>query len=198
MAVTVKNLTKSFGKRRLFTIDALTLDNGITCIGGQSGCGKTTFGRILAGLEGYDSGELTGIGKHPAILFQESRLLPSLSALKNVETVCREDSFKTLSKELLSELLFTEEDMKKTPKELSGGMIRRVAIVRAIVFALENQSEFVLLDEPFTGLDDGTREIAANIIKRTLNDRTVLVITHDKAECELLSANYLSFSEISY
>lgn len=197
MPVTVKNITKSFGKQRLFTIPELTLNEGFTCIGGQSGCGKTTLGRIIAGLDNADSGEIEGVGKCPTVLFQESRLLPSVNALKNVQTVCRSDEFKSMAKSILSELLFTNEDMNKLPRELSGGMMRRVAIARAIVFALENKSDFILLDEPFTGLDDGTREIAAELFKKHLSGRTVLVITHDMAECKLLGGIYLPFSEIS-
>ena len=197
MAVTVNNLVKSYGKNTVFNIPSLTLEKGFTCIGGQSGCGKTTLGRILASLEKADGGVIDGVGKFPTVLFQESRLLPSISALKNIEAVCRTKEYSTLGKELLSELLFSDDDMKKSPRELSGGMMRRVAIVRAVVYDLENGSDFVLLDEPFSGLDDETRSIAAGIMVKYLSDRIVLVITHDKDECVLLGGKYLSFSEIS-
>ncbi len=191
--VKLENVKKSFSKKLLFEIPTLSLDTGFTCLIGASGCGKTTLGRIICGLEKADSGKIHGIEGESVVLFQESRLLPSLTAYGNVTAVCRTDEGKCLGRELLSRLLFTDEDINKRPHELSGGMERRVAIVRAVVFAHENKGSFALLDEPFTGLDPDTRRIAADVLKEYLSDRAVLVITHDGEECELLGGKTVEF-----
>ena len=194
--VQLENVRKSFSGKLLFEIFSLSLDMGFTCLTGASGCGKTTLGRIICGLEKADSGKILGVDGSSAVLFQESRLLPSLTAYGNVTAVCRTDEGKLLGRELLTRLLFTDEDMKKRPSELSGGMERRVAIVRAVVFAFENKGSFALLDEPFAGLDPDTRRIAADILKEFLSDRAVLVITHDEEECELLGGKTVEFSSL--
>ncbi|MBQ7779287.1 MAG: ATP-binding cassette domain-containing protein [Clostridia bacterium] len=194
--VQLENVRKSFSKKLLFEIPLLSLDSGFTCLTGASGCGKTTLGRIICGLEKADSGKIHGIDGASVVLFQESRLLPSLTAYANITAVCRTDEAKRLGRELLTRLLFTDEDMNKRPHELSGGMERRVAIVRAVVFAFENKGSFALLDEPFTGLDPDTRRIAADILKERLDGRTVLVITHDDEECELFGGNAVEFSSL--
>ncbi len=194
--VRLENVRKSFSGKLLFVIPSLELENGFTCLSGASGCGKTTLGLIICGLEKADSGSINGINGAPVVLFQESRLLPSLTAYGNVSAICRTDEGKRLGYELLSRLLFTDEDMKKLPSELSGGMARRVSIVRAVVFAFENKGSFALLDEPFTGLDPDTRVLAADILTEYLSNRTVLVITHDDEECELLTGKKITFSSL--
>ncbi len=194
--VQLDNIKKTFSGNLLFDIPSLTLDTGFTCLTGASGCGKTTLGRIICGLEKADSGRISGVEGASAVLFQESRLLPSLSAYSNITAVCRTDQGKRLGLQLLSRLYFTDEDMKKRPSELSGGMARRVAIVRAVVFAYENRGTFALLDEPFTGLDPETRKLASDILKEYLSERTVLVITHDEEECTLFGGKTVDFSSL--
>ena len=197
MSIEITNLKKSFSKKPLFFIEELTLQTGFTIIRGPSGCGKTTLGRIIAGIEPYDSGKVNGASGNPTILFQESRLLPSVSALDNINVVCRSKKYTVTAKKLLNQLGFNDEDMKKRPSELSGGMMRRVAIVRAIVFALERGGNFVLLDEPFTGLDPETRSTAASIIYEHLNNKHVLVITHDEDDTSLLNGRSIVFSDFA-
>lgn len=194
--VQLENIKKSFDEKLLFQIPSLTLDIGFTCLTGASGCGKTTLGRIICGLEKADCGSVYGVEGASVVLFQESRLLPSLTAYGNIDAICRTNEGRQLGHKLLSRLLFTEEDIKKHPGELSGGMIRRVAIARALVFAYENSGTFALLDEPFTGLDPETRNIASDIIKEYLSERVVLVITHDDGECDILGGKTLTFSEL--
>ena len=195
--VLLENIKKSFSGKLIFEIPSLALEKGFTCLFGASGCGKTTLGRIIAGLEKADGGKIHGVSGASTVLFQESRLLPSVSAYDNIKKICRTSEGKTLARELVSALLFTEDDMKKLPNELSGGMARRVAIVRAIVFAKENPGSFALLDEPFTGLDAETRIIASEMLKEHLSDRAVLVITHDGEECELLGGKMIEFSSLN-
>ncbi len=197
MSITLSDVSKSFGKKKLFDIDTLILQEGFTCLMGPSGCGKTTLGRIIAGLEKADRGRIEGVCGHPTVLFQESRLLPSLSAYENIKCICRSKESAAFANELLFQLGFEKEDLSKLPSELSGGMERRVAIARAIVFALESGGNFVLLDEPFTGLDEETKVVAASILKTHLHKKTVLTITHDPEECRALGGNTLLFSTFS-
>lgn len=197
MSVKISNLAKSFTEKTVFSHLDLELDKGFTCLYGPSGCGKTTLGRIIAGLENADCGYIEGISGNPTVLFQESRLLPKLSAYENVKCTCSSNESAELGRCLLKRLFFTDEDMNKLSRELSGGMMRRVAIVRAVVFATEKGGSFVLLDEPFTGLDPETRRIAADILKEYLSDRTVLVITHDDEERALFDGKSFDFSSLT-
>lgn len=196
MGIKISNLAKSFTKKTVFSHLDLELNEGFTCLYGPSGCGKTTLGRVIAGLENADCGKIEGVSGYPTVLFQECRLLPTLSAYENVKCVCSSDESAKFGKELLKRLFFTEDDMEKLPSELSGGMMRRAAIVRAVVFATEKGGNFVLLDEPFTGLDPETAKMAAEILKSHLSDRIVLVITHDEKERELFSGISVDFCSL--
>jgi NitT/TauT family transport system ATP-binding protein len=193
--ITLSGLTKSFGDNCLFTDLSCTLEEGIYCLQGPSGCGKTTLGRILAGLEQTDSGSVTGVIGLPVILFQEPRLLPYVSARKNVACVSRRKDAIVGATALLRLLGFTSDDMDKKPDELSGGMQQRVAIARALMFATEHDGNFVLLDEPFRGLDAATKEKAASLI-REISHRIVLVITHDESDAALLNGKTISFTDL--
>ena len=197
MKIEITSLRKSFNNKELFSIPCLALEKGFTCLYGPSGCGKTTLGRIICGLEKADEGKITGIRGNTTVLFQESRLLPSLGALQNVSIVIRPKEKMRLAKEILQRLGLEDEDMKKLPSELSGGMTRRVAIARALAFASTEGGGLVLLDEPFTGLDHDTKRLCAEVIEEFLKEKTVLVITHSPEDAELLRAKTLNFSDIT-
>ena len=150
-----------------------------------SGSGKTTLLRILAGLTKADSGSVSGVGSC-SVVFQEDRLCEDYSAIKNVEMVlgcgCGSEgenaaisncTVKEYAKKQLLELL-PAESLNKPCRELSGGMKRRVALVRAFV----SDSDVVLLDEPFTGMDAQTKERAQAYIREHQRGRTVIIATH--------------------
>ena len=134
-----------------------------------SGSGKTTLLRILAGLEEADSGEVNVPGP-VSMVFQEDRLCMEYSALKNVEMITGD---KARAEGALCRLL-EKEDLEKPCTVLSGGMKRRVALVRA----MEAQSQLVLLDEPFTGMDEETRLRAEAYISARQQGRTLIIATH--------------------
>ena len=117
---------------------------------GRNGRGKTTILRLLAGLEQPDSGSLEGLEeKSAAVVFQENRLLPWLSVRDNVAAPLRgSDAARRADAALEAVGLGGEGD--KRPSQLSGGMKRRAAIARA----LAAKADFLLLDEPFTGLNE--------------------------------------------
>jgi len=191
--ILLSNLSKSFGTNRLFDELSFSLDRGVYCLGGPSGCGKTTLGRILVGLEKADGGTVSGVVGHPVILFQEQRLLPSISALRNVSSVSKDKDALSDAATLLKRLGFSEEDMDKHPNALSGGMQQRVAIARALLFAKEYEGNLALLDEPFRGLDPDMKAVVADMIREELADRAVLVITHDESDASLLCGKWLPF-----
>lgn len=183
-AITIKNLYKSFSDKKVIENLNLNIPYGERiCIMGSSGCGKTTLINILLGLEKEDSGIINGIPKQTTAVFQEDRLCEDFSALSNVRMVLNtKDSTETAKSALIA--LGLEQALNKPVKALSGGMKRRVAIARALV-AL---SDFVILDEPFKGLDDDTKDLVIDYVDRSTAGKTLLLITHDAEEAKLLGA----------
>ena len=167
-------------------LDGFTLDlpaDGITCLNGPSGCGKTSLLRIIAGIIPPTSGLVTGLPEKPAILFQEDRLIPHLSAEQNIAAVLPSD--RAYEAGLWLQRVELSEDADKRPRDLSGGMRRRVALARTLAYG----GDFLLLDEPFTGLDAAlTVEMAALIQSLNL---PALVVTHSRDEIELLGGHVL-------
>jgi NitT/TauT family transport system ATP-binding protein len=100
---------------------------------------------------------------------------------QNVYSVCRNHE---IVKTVLSGVLLWEEK-DKHPSELSGGMARRVAIARALAF----EHDILILDEPFKGLDQTTRQKVAEFISSYEKDNTILMVTHDKNEAECINAH---------
>ncbi len=98
---------------------------------------------------------------------------------------------------LLRRLLLTDEDMDKRPAALSGGMNQRVAIARLLLFASACGGNTVLLDEPFKGLDEISRQAAAELVLERLVGKNLLVITHDRTDASLLGAATLSFEDLA-
>ena len=134
-----------------------------------SGSGKTTFFKCLCGLERPEEGEVSGIDAF-SVQFQEDRLCEEYSAVKNLEMVM-EDAKE--AREVLACLL-PEEALERPCRELSGGMKRRVSLVRA----MEAGAQCVLLDEPFTGLDEENRAKAYEYIRTHAGGRIIMIATH--------------------
>jgi phospholipid/cholesterol/gamma-HCH transport system ATP-binding protein len=168
---------------------------------GQSGCGKTTLLRIIAGwlkatggttrVLGQDLAALDGAGifalrRRMGMLFQFGALFTDMTVFDNVAFQMREHT--NLPSDLVNDLVLMKLEAvglrgaaHLMPSELSGGMARRVALARAI--ALDPQ--LMLYDEPFTGLDPISLGVIARLI-RTLNDslgQTSIVVSHDVEEC---------------
>lgn len=141
-----------------------------------SGSGKTTFFRCLCGLERPEEGEVSGIDTF-SVQFQEDRLCEDYSAVKNLEMVLGDAA---LAREILAQLL-PEEALDQPCRELSGGMKRRVSLVRA----MEAGAQCVLLDEPFTGLDEENRKKAEAYIRRKAGGRIMMLATHIRPGEEL-------------
>lgn len=178
----VENLTVQYGGTAVLeNFSAEFPDGGVTAVSGRSGCGKTTLLAVLIGLLRPDGGTVSGF-RQPSAVFQEDRLLPFLSAEKNIAVTagCTEAE----AGEALLSVGFDAADRGKRAFELSGGMARRVAIVRAMLAP----GDAVLLDEPFKGLDERTRAQVVRFVCENRRGRTMVVVTHDPRDAEALHA----------
>ncbi len=186
MEVNIRNLSKAFGNLKVLTGVNLTLRSGnIYCLMGPSGSGKTTFFRILLGLENADSGHTEGItGIKTAAVFQENCLCEAFTPIDNLTMVTAGASKETrkLAKQALLKLL-PEESLSRPVSTLSGGMKRRVAIARALWVP----SEMIIMDEPFTGLDEDTKRMVIRRILECTKDKLVIISTHQEEDAGLLN-----------
>lgn len=191
MEIKTIHLTKSYGCEKVIEDWNFTFEKGRRyALMGSSGLGKTVFLRLLMGLEQPDEGQVVFGGEAPVFsaVFQEDRLCEAYSAIGNLMAV-KERLYEKTAEAVRNELmqLLPEEQLTKKTGLMSGGMRRRVAIVRAMAAA----SEIVLLDEPFTGLDGENKARAARYILSRQRGRTLIVVTHDKAEAALLDCTIL-------
>ena len=176
----IKDLTKRFGEKTLFEGLSLTVD-GPAVLWAPSGWGKTTLLRILMGLEVPTSGSVEGVGR-VGVVFQEDRLCDNLDPSANIRlinpTLGRRETEDALAAVGLAGCL------RQPARELSGGMRRRVAILRALLA----EYDLLFLDEPFKGLDRETKETVMADTRRRCAGRTVLLVTHDVAELDAMGA----------
>ena len=161
--------------------------HGVVCLWGPSGCGKTTLLRLLAGLEKPQTGRIDGIGR-VSMVFQEDRLLPWRTALENVTTVGADED---ASYRLLSALGLSAEELHALPAHLSGGQQRRVALARALAV----QSDVLLLDEPFNGLDEDRWQDVVPLILAAAESRPVVMVTHIREQVQALNATVVHLTE---
>lgn len=168
--IRTEKLTLLFGDKPVLDQFTLTLpQSGVTALSGPSGCGKTTLLRILAGLEQPSGGRVLGCTPDRiAVLFQEDRLLPQRTVRQQLTDVLPRSRWNEVGRWLeLAELTKEEHAL---PGELSGGMSRRLALVRALALG----GDLYLLDEPFTGIDLARRRKLMQAL-RSLNAPVVLV-----------------------
>jgi len=166
----IKNLNVSFGERTIFKNFNLNVNNTVTAIMGASGVGKTTLLKAISGIIECNGEVLT---EKIGYVFQEPRLVPSLTVLQNVALVAGEEKAKNILEkvELSAYANFY-------PKELSGGMAQRVNLARAFC-----TSNTILLDEPFKELDYSLKLRLIETFKELLKpDTTAILITHDVEE----------------
>ena len=182
----LKNITFSYGDTAVLKNFSLCVNDGkCVCLSGPSGCGKTTVLRIILGLEKPQSGTVSG-SNDPTVVFQEDRLLPTFSLKTNLILPLDSKDRELVLK--LAEEAGLGGALTKKAAELSGGMKRRAAIVKALAFG--KNSSLLILDEPFNGIDSENKKIIANMIKREFLDKSkpVLMVTHVTEDAELLNA----------
>ena len=178
--IRITHLEKCYdGKPVLQDFSATLLPGKMTALMAPSGGGKTTLLRILMGLEQPDGGSIEGLrGLRISAVFQENRLCMALDPVANIRLVnpglAREEVLRAL------EAVGLGDSVSKRASELSGGMCRRVAILRAVMA----RYDLLLLDEPFQGLDRETKRLVMEDTRRRCAGRTVLFVTHDPSELE--------------
>lgn len=190
--IEIKNLSKNFGKTKVLkNLNIKIKKNHITCIMGPSGTGKTTLINIMMNLIEADSGEINGLDSDSiGVVFQEDRLIEHLNAIENIYIVNNKTQSRENIRIQLRQVGLNKEDLEKPVKNLSGGMRRRVCIVRAILFDCKT----IIMDEPFKGLDDSLKTDVINYLINNRNGRTIIVITHDLNEVKELNAEIIDFT----
>lgn len=193
MSLTIKNLRKSFGEKRIFSDFSYSFsDKGIYLLTGESGIGKTTLLRIIAGLDKDFDGEILegGIGR-VSFAFQEHRLIPQLSAIENVafaNSDRKDEAVVSKATELLKTLALEDEDFLLTPDSLSGGMKQRISLARAFI----KDAPILLLDEPTKELDPANAEIVRGLIRKAAESRLVILASHNPEDLLSLGDNVIN------
>ena len=181
MKITFDHVVKRFDRAVLDGCSLHFADGKITALLGESGRGKTTVLRLIAGLETPDAGIVRADGR-VAYLFQEPRLFPALNALENVRLAAPQHDRAAAQNALA--VCRAAHLAEKHPAEMSGGERQRVALARMLAF----DGEIVLLDEPFSALDPDTKaQITAALLPR-LQGKTVVLVTHNAEEAALADA----------
>lgn len=192
--IRTEKLSKAFGENQVLREVSAAFERGSrTCLMGASGCGKTTFLYLLMGLQKPNSGTITlPDACRFGVVFQENRLLSQSSAIANLRLVCG----KVLPDETLHAAL-EEVGLERASHflptaELSGGMARRVSIVRAMLAP----SDVILMDEPLKGLDEENRARTIAFIQKHLGQKTLIVVTHDARDPEDFGAQVVEFASL--
>jgi NitT/TauT family transport system ATP-binding protein len=204
-AVRLTGVTKSFDKGGVPVLDGIDLSvapGEFVCLLGASGCGKSTLLNLIAGLDPASSGtiELPGTGARPghaALMFQDSALFPWLTAGRNIELALKLRGVRGRAERRqealrLLEIVRLGSAYDKRVHELSGGMRQRVALARS----LAQQSDVLLMDEPFAALDAITRDVLhEELVKLWTETRlTVLFVTHNVREAARLGQRVILLS----
>ena len=178
----VHNLTVTRGEAEILkNFSAEFPEHQVTAVSGRSGCGKTTLLSVLLNLLPADSGEIHGFQK-PSAVFQEDRLLDFMTPVDNIRLPEPKLERAVILREMAAMGLTGCEN--QPVRELSGGMRRRVAILRALLCG----ADVIALDEPFKGLDEATRARVIDETRRLCRGKTVLMVTHEAAEAERMGA----------
>ncbi|MDI3419337.1 ABC transporter ATP-binding protein [Streptomyces luteolus] len=199
-AARIQHVSKSFGRpgAQQLVLDDISLDvapGEFVTLLGASGCGKSTLLNLVAGLDAPTAGSIETSGR-PALMFQEHALFPWLTAGKNIELALRlrgvPKSERRDEAERLLGLVRLGGAYGKRVHELSGGMRQRVALARA----LAQDSQLLLMDEPFAALDAITRDVLHDELTQLWHETglSVLFVTHNVREAVRLAQRVVLLS----
>lgn len=180
-SISINNISFSYNDKDVFKDFSATFTEGeTTTIMSPSGKGKTTLLYLISGLLTPENGDISYSIPSPkfSMVFQDNRLIEASSITNNIKLINPNLNKNDIS--LCLEALGLYGYDNKRVKHLSGGEKRRVAIARAILADFD----ILLMDEPFTGLDDDTKEIVIQYIKERTAGKTVLLVTHNKTEAQ--------------
>ena len=209
----IKNLSFSYANDTKIILKDIDLEveaGEFVCLLGQSGCGKSTFLRLLAGLEKPTVGEIlqngtpiSGAGLDRGVVFQDYGLFPWMTAGENIMLALKQkfpaktkEERKQITLDALSAVGLDASVFSKLPKELSGGMKQRCAIAQA--FSIDPPT--LLMDEPFGALDAVARarlqDMVLNLWQSQENRKTVFFVTHDVDEALLLATRICVLGQV--
>ena len=216
--LSVKNVWKSYGDNQVLERLKLTVEQGeFVSMVGASGCGKSTFLKMLLGSESASRGEILLEGKalvqepdqDRGIVFQKYSVFPHLKVLQNVMIAdeftqakligwafgARKQKIKNKALEIIEAVGLTPA-INKYPHELSGGMQQRLAIAQALM----KKPKILLLDEPFGALDPGIRADMHKLINEIWqkNKLTIFMVTHDIKEAFELGSRLWVFDKVRH
>lgn len=175
--IVLKDICKSFDEKTVLNnLSAEFAYGEISCLMGKSGCGKSTLLNIIMGLLPKDSGEISGVPEKISAVFQEDRLCEEFSAYTNIRLSCPDERKSEIIPALKN--LGLGDSIDKKVSTLSGGMKRRVAILRAVL----SDWELLIMDEPFKGLDENTRLKVIDFVRERTDGKTVIMVTHDEED----------------
>ena len=174
MKIILDNVSVSYEDKKVISgFSYIFGDGGRYVVRGESGCGKTTLLRAVAGLKKISEGKIEYDGKPLfSMVFQEDRLIDNVSAVNNIAITCPHVTDEKIREELSK--LLPEDKLDDPVSKLSGGMRRRVCIVRAVL----SDSNILILDEPLTGLDETNQKIVLKYIDKHLNGRILIAASH--------------------
>ncbi len=180
--IIVDKIEKSYGQVNVFYQFSTMFECGKSyAILGESGCGKSTLLKLLAGIEQVDCGVIFNLDSYKiSVVFQENRLIESVSVIRNLQLI--PSSNKINIEDMIYKIGLG--DFLHTPvKDLSGGMKRRVAILRALIADFD----LLLLDEPFQGLDEERKKDVIKMIGDATIGKTMILVTHNPLEIEQMN-----------
>lgn len=199
--IVIEDISKSYGNKQVLShFKGELKKGGRYLLMAPSGSGKTTLLRLVAGLEKPDQGTITFA--EVSYLFQEDRLFENEFTITNIMLTTRKKdkeetdrAFYERVRETAAKLL-PSESLDQPVRTLSGGMKRRCALIRTMLYEPDPESGICLLDEPFAGLDPETKKKAAAFIEEHLHGRTLVVASHDKEDAALLGGSIWNISEL--
>lgn len=192
--IEIKNLSLSYEGEEVIRNFSLHVKKGEKiALMGPSGCGKTSLLRCVSGLVRPDKGSVSCRGQISCV-FQEPRLLPWLSAVKNINAVLSDSPATEPEALKWLKAVGLGEDAHKLPSQLSGGMQQRLNIARALAYG----GDILLLDEPMKGMDSETARSVARLIRDSSRDKTVILVTHDEEEAGVFADRIYRYENKSF